>query len=105
MELPIVELTWTSSVLLTGYRLVRGRSWCWTMIYDPIPEELTAILHEIERAIEAKLYYVAIAVALSVPDICACLELDPEAVWATEKKYTTWWDNNGSNRFKESSRA
>ena len=45
---------------------------------DPVPIEITAILREIERAIEAKLYYLAIAVSLSVPDICACLEFDPK---------------------------
>jgi hypothetical protein len=57
--------------------------------------ELTAILHEIERAIEAKLYYVAIAVALSIPDICACLECDPDKpIWATFEKYAAWCDAN-----------
>jgi len=62
--------------------LVLARDGSWRV--DEVRPELTAILHEIERALEAKLYYVAIAVALSVPDICACLECDPDRpIWAT----------------------
>jgi len=62
---------------------------------DQVRPELAAILHEIERAIEAKLYYVAIAVALSVPDICACLECNPdEPIWASFDKYAAWCDAN-----------
>ncbi len=47
-----------------------------------MPPELEAIFREIEKALEAKLYYLAMAVSLSIPDICACLERDqddPEA--------------------------
>jgi hypothetical protein len=60
-----------------------------------VPAELTAILREIERALDAKLYYLAIAVTLSIPDICACLECDPEKpIWATKDKYETWCTAN-----------
>jgi hypothetical protein len=45
---------------------------------DLVPIEISSILDEIDKAIEAKLYYLAIAVALSVPDICSCLEFDPD---------------------------
>jgi hypothetical protein len=45
---------------------------------DNVPIEISTILNEIETALSAKLYYVAIAVALSIPDICACLEIDQE---------------------------
>ena len=58
-------------------------------IMDQVPQELTAILAEIEKALDAKLYYLAIAVALSVPDICACLEFDSQAPkWANRDTYT-----------------
>jgi hypothetical protein len=36
---------------------------------------LEAILQDIRKAIEAKLYYLALSVTLSVPDICSTLEL------------------------------
>jgi hypothetical protein len=73
--------------------LVLARDGSWRV--DEVRPELTAILHEIERALEAKLYYVAIAVALSVPDICACLECDPDKpIWATFEKYAAWCDAN-----------
>jgi hypothetical protein len=62
---------------------------------DQVRPELSAILHEIERALQAKLYYVAIAVALSVPDVCACLECDPDKpIWATFEKYVDWCNAN-----------
>lgn len=73
--------------------LVSARDGTWRV--DQIRPELQAILHEIERALEAKLYYVAIAVALSVPDICSCLECDPDkGIWATQQKYAAWCDTN-----------
>jgi hypothetical protein len=73
--------------------LVLARDGSWRV--DQVRPELAAILHEIERAIDAKLYYVAIAVALSVPDICACLECNPDKpIWATFEKYAAWCDAN-----------
>jgi hypothetical protein len=62
---------------------------------DQVPEELASILREVEKALEAKLYYLAIAVALSVPDICSCLEFDPESPqWQNRKTYADWCNKN-----------
>ena len=62
---------------------------------EPIPVELDGVLQEIEKALAAKLYYLAIAVALSVPDICACLEFDPDnPSRANRKTYADWCNNN-----------
>jgi hypothetical protein len=73
--------------------LVLARDGSWRV--DQVRPELNAILREIERALDAKLYYVAIAVALSVPDICACLECDPDKpIWSTVEKYSRWCDAN-----------
>lgn len=36
------------------------------------------------------MYYLAIAVTLTLPDICAGLECDPDGVWVTDKKYKDW---------------
>jgi hypothetical protein len=89
------EATWRSPPLgqtLVGW-LVLAKDGSWRM--EQVRPELAAILHEIERALEAKLYYVAIAVALSLPDICACLECDPDKpIWATFEKYVAWCDAN-----------
>lgn len=64
-----------------------------------VPEELDAVLREIEKAIDAKLYYLAIAIALSVPDICSCLEFDPEnPLWQDRKTYAAWCDKNIAGR-------
>jgi hypothetical protein len=87
------EPPWKLTYSLIGYRLALDTRGYWKM--DNVPLELTAILREIEKALEAKLYYVAIAVALSVPDICACLECDPDKpIWATQEKYVAWCDKN-----------
>jgi hypothetical protein len=62
---------------------------------ERVPEEIASILREIEKALEAKLYYLAIAVALSVSDICSCLEFDPEKpIWQNRKTYSAWCDKN-----------
>jgi hypothetical protein len=80
---------WTIAASLVGYRLAPGVGWCWIM--DKVPEELASILREVEKALEAKLYYLAIAVALSIPDICSCLEFDPEQPqWQNRKSYVEW---------------
>jgi hypothetical protein len=65
---------WTCSTLLNGYRLVPGIGWCWIM--DSVPIEITSLIREVGRALENKLYYLAIAVLLSLLDICVCLEFD-----------------------------
>jgi hypothetical protein len=66
------------------------------------PQELAAILTEIERALAAKLYYLAIAVTLSVPDICACLEFDPDnPKWANRGTYVDWCNTNLGAAFKQ----
>jgi hypothetical protein len=112
---------WTSGTFSIGYRLERRLNWCWertthrpvlTQFFDRIPRltrpavaappaspELEAVLKEIENAISAKLYYLAIAVALSIPDICACLEFDPDQpVWQNRKTYAEWCDRNIGGR-------
>jgi len=86
---------WTFSTSWTGYRLVRGVGWCWIM--DNVPPEISSIFAEIEKALSAKLYYLAIAVSLSVPDICACLEQvqeDAKSKMGVRESYVRWCDAN-----------
>ncbi|WP_133256032.1 hypothetical protein [Rhodopseudomonas palustris] len=43
----------------------------------------------------------AIAVSLSIPDICACLECDAsKPIWATPEKYVSWCERNLEGRFR-----
>ena len=96
---PVVGPKWTYSISLTGHKLAQGIGWCWLM--DQVPIELNAILREVEKALEAKLYYLAIAVALSVPDICASLEFDPDKPqWANVNTYASWCETNIGSRFR-----
>ena len=68
---------------------------------DRVPVEITALLREIEHALELKLYYMAIAVSLYLPDICACLEFDPvKPAWANWETYSKWADKNIGLAFK-----
>jgi hypothetical protein len=89
---------WTYTISFNGYRLIRGTGYCWIM--DNVPPELAAILNEIEKALEQKLYYLAIAVSLSIPDICARLELDKdEDPKQGGVLYCKWADTNIGERF------
>src|ERR1700691_2032045 len=51
---------------------------------------MEAILKEVEHAIEAGLYYLAVATALALPDVCAALEHQDGR--ATDKRYKAWYD-------------
>lgn len=48
------------------------------------------ILKEIERALDAKLYYLALQASLTLPDICGALQSDNGK--ATRDKYIAWYD-------------
>lgn len=55
---------------------------------------LDLILADIDRALDAELWYLALAVTLSIPDICSSAEIkrEPgEKIWkGTEDRYTRW---------------
>lgn len=57
---------------------------------------LASIYREIEQALAANLYYLAIAVTVSLPDICATLEGKAPTNWET---YKTWFRDNAAKRF------
>lgn len=61
---------------------------------------LEVIFRDIERALNYHVFYAAIAVTLSIPDICACLSDPPGSVWATSKKYIAWCDENLAGLFQ-----
>jgi hypothetical protein len=76
-----------------------GDCWCW--IIEPLHPSFRGFLGEIDRALNANLYYAALAIALSVPDVCASLEFDPsQPSWSTQAKYEAWFNSHLSNSFK-----
>lgn len=57
---------------------------------SPEPIALEAIFVEVKHALDAKLYYLAIAVALTIPDICISLECDTGKIWTNQSKFVAW---------------
>ena len=57
---------------------------------------LEPIFAEIRKALEAGLWYSAIAVASALPDICATLEGAGRTNWKTYKK---WFEENAADKF------
>jgi hypothetical protein len=51
---------------------------------------MEAITREIERALDAELYYLAVAVSLSLPDVCAGLQ--SQSGQTGPSKYRKWYD-------------
>lgn len=85
----------TCSGSLTGCLLVMGESWCY-VVARPSPE-LEMILREIEGALDAELYYLALMLGLAIPDICGALE--NESGWSTRDRYKAWYDAHLASLF------
>lgn len=56
-----------------------------------LPLPLESILHDIRRSIDAKLYYPAALIALTIPDICSALAL-PNSIFVKESHYAGFVD-------------
>ena len=54
---------------------------------------LEALIAETRRALDAKLYHVAILSALTLPDVCSCVE-SPELRDNIAERYIRWCDDN-----------
>jgi hypothetical protein len=67
----------------------------------PPDHPLKLILRDINAALNAKLWFMAIAVTLSIPDICSLLELDYEKDgWSKQHKYAAWFDQWVKNKIR-----
>jgi hypothetical protein len=53
---------------------------------------MEVILREIERALVLQLYYLAVAMCLTLPDICAALEADDGET--SGARYKAWYNTN-----------
>lgn len=58
---------------------------------------LEATLQQIELALQAKLYYLAVVMALTLPDICAALE--DERAYSGREEYKKWYRENLADKF------
>jgi hypothetical protein len=56
-----------------------------------LPFPLESILSDINRAIDAKLYYPAVLVSLTIPEICSALAL-PNTTFVKERHYVAFVD-------------
>jgi len=61
---------------------------------DVSSSPLSFALREIHATYQAKLYYAAIILCLTLPDMCAASEFEEgdEAFWNIQKRYETWCD-------------
>ena len=51
---------------------------------------LSTLFEDIEKAISSNLHYLAIAVCLTLPDVCSAAECEPDKIWTNQKKYEAW---------------
>ena len=59
--------------------------------------DMLDLLVQIEEALKFKLYYIALMVSLTIPDICGALE-DPEA--NVGQRYKKWFDEYIADKYK-----
>jgi hypothetical protein len=67
------------------------------------PSPLEPILSDIQKALEARLYYLAIAVSLSLPDVCVALAREPGEKFKrgeNKLKYEAWCTENLITEFQ-----
>ena len=63
-----------------------------------MPDPMERMLREIEGALAARLYYLALALTLALPDICGALEA--EDGWAKPDRYRAWYEENLVDEFR-----
>jgi hypothetical protein len=62
---------------------------CLKIIRGPEIPAIEAIVRDIEAALQAKLYYLAIIVCLTLPDVCAALESEDGRT--SRERYKDWY--------------
>jgi len=84
---------------LSGYKLTVGMTFCWIMEEVHMPPALEAIFDEIERGYASGFHYLTMAVALTIPDICAGAELDLSRDNVRRAHYENWCRRYLSDQF------
>ncbi|MCP9625478.1 hypothetical protein NML43_00110 [Rhodopseudomonas palustris] len=83
----------TLEISLAGYRLtVENGYW---RIRPPLINPVEALLQEIEKALDAQLYYLGLLLTLTLPSICAALEAPGGRPQGRDRDvYKTWYQAN-----------
>jgi hypothetical protein len=65
----------------------------WKILPGPEVHPIEALLQEIEKALAVELYYLALLLTLTLPDICVALE-QPDGRTDGKKMYKAWYKAN-----------
>jgi hypothetical protein len=84
--------TWTCSISWIGCQLVLING-CWKIILPSPVNPVEALLREIEKALNVELYYLALLLTLTLPDICVALE-QPDGRTIGKRMYKAWYKAN-----------
>jgi hypothetical protein len=88
MSAETTTLPWTYGISWPNCQLVI-RNGCFEIVRGPEIPAIEAIVHDIELALKAKLYYLAIIVCLTIPDVCAALEAEDGRI--NRSLYLAWY--------------
>ncbi|MGH1571392.1 hypothetical protein ACRAWG_12690 [Methylobacterium sp. P31] len=95
MSAGITTPMWTYGTSLRRYILTESLGFCW--VAGPALMLMEPIINEIRKALNAGLYYLALSVVLTLPDIC--VSLISEDGRSTGVRYREWCDNNLGSEF------
>jgi hypothetical protein len=85
---PFTDLrAWNYGVSWTGQLIQENGTL--RILIGPEISAIEAMLREIERALDAELYYLAIIICLMLPDVCAALEATDGRT--SERRYKEWY--------------
>ena len=90
-----------SGILSTGYRAVLVNE-KWEIVPPKKETPIDPILNDIQRALKANFHFLALAMALALPDICACLEsATGHNMGRSTEAYKKWFDANLVHQFND----
>ena len=92
MNVETTQPEWTYGIRWTGCQLVLTGGY-WKILRGPAANPIESLLQEIEKAIKAELYYLALLLTLTLPDICTALE-QPNGRTDGKRLYKKWYKAN-----------
>ena len=92
MNVEPTQPEWTYRISWTGCQLVLTGGY-WKILRGPAANPVESLLQEIEKAIKAELYYLALLLTLTLPDICTALE-QPNGRTDGKRLYKKWYKAN-----------
>jgi len=92
MSLETTRPEWTYGTSWTGCQLVLTGGYL-KVLQGPMINPVESLLQEIEKAVKAELYYLALLLTLTLPDICTALEQE-DGRTDGKKLYKKWYKAN-----------